>query len=135
MKRLAILVILLLCLCGCQKEQAATSKTLNTDGVKSMKIAILPSPPQAKTVDGEKDIEAVINHINAIDKKEIDLGDVNGWEILIQTYDENEVQKNAITFLAHYISIDDVWYEVSEVEMEKMRELYNDLQYEEYAWK
>lgn len=129
MKKIFLLVVLLsLILCGCQRKQEKISEDLNINGIESMIIKVLPSPPKMKAINKEEDIKSIIEYINSISKQTIELEDINGWEVLIQTYGE---QQHSIKFIADMLIIDDVWYRVGETEVEKIKDLYNKLDYDE----
>lgn len=129
MKKIFLLVVLLsLILCGCQSKQEKISEDLNINGIESMIIKVLPSPPKMKAINKEEDIKSIIEYINHISKQRIEQEDMNGWEVLIQTDGE---QKHSIKFIADMLEIDDVWYRVGETEVEKIKDLYNKLDYDE----
>lgn len=129
MKKIFLLVVLLsLILCGCQSKQEKISEDLNINGIESMIIKVLPSPPKMKAINKEEDIKSIIEYINHISKQRIEQEDMNGWEVLIQTDGE---QKHSIKFIADMLEIDDVWYRVGETEVEKIKNLYNKLDYDE----
>lgn len=129
MKKIFLLVVLLsLILCGCQRKQEKLSENLNTSGIESMIIKVLPSPPKMKAINKEEDIKSIIEYINHISKQRIEQEDMNGWEVLIQTDGE---EKHSIKFIADMLEIDDVWYRVGETEVEKIKDLYNKLDYDE----
>lgn len=129
MKKIFLLVVLLsLILCGCQSKQEKISEDLNINGIESMIIKVLPSPPKMKAINKEEDIKSIIAYINHISKQRIEQEDMNGWEVLIQTDGE---QKHSIKFIADMLKIDDVWYRVGETEVEKIKNLYNKLDYDE----
>ena len=129
MKKIFLLVVLLsLILCGCQSKQEKISEDLNINGIESMIIKVLPSPPKMKAINKEEDIKSIIEYINHISKQRIEQEDMNGWEVLIQTDGE---QKHSIKFIADMLEIDEVWYRVGETEVEKIKDLYNKLDYDE----
>lgn len=129
MKKIILLIVLLsLIFCGCQRKQEILSENLNISGIDSMIIKVLPSPPKMKAIDKEEDIKSIIEYINHISKQRIEQEDIKGWEVLIQTDGE---QKHSIKFIADMLKIDDVWYRVGETEVEKIKNLYNKLDYDE----
>lgn len=129
MKKIFVFVVLLgFILCGCQRKSEHISETLDVNGIESVTIKVLPSPPNMKTIDKEEDIKSIMEYIESIGKQTIEQEDTNGWEILIQTYGE---QQHSIRFLAGMLEMDGVWYRVGETEVEKMKELYNKLDYVE----
>lgn len=128
-KIIAILCTCVLCfnLCSCKSQK------LVSDEISKITIQLSGSY-QTKVIDKEEDVERILKHINAIDTKEKEIGNLKGWSIRLQMYDADDVKQKEIVFLDHLLSVDSggsnrKWYLVDESEVERMEELYHDLDY------
>ena len=82
-----------------------------------------------KTIDKRDDIRQVIDFINYTSKKEIEKQDINNWDFLIQT---NGIGLNHNIIIKDDIMIiDDKWYKIDLNDNERLKNVYNDLNYNE----
>ena len=80
-----------------------------------------------KTIDKRDDIRQVIDFINYTSKKEIEKQDINNWDFLIQT---NGIGLNHNIIIKDDIMIiDDKWYKIDLNDNERLKNVYNDLNY------
>lgn len=82
-----------------------------------------------KAIDKKNDIENVIGFINNISKEEINKQTLDDWDFLIQT---NGVDSNhSIIVRNDIMNIDNKWYKINGEEVNKLKSMYNDLNYNE----
>lgn len=82
-----------------------------------------------KVIDKKEDIENVINFINNIYGEETESKSINDWNFLIQT---NGVDSDhSIIIEGDIMNIDEEWYKIDSQEVEKLKDIYNELNYEE----
>lgn len=127
-KLLFTLFIILLLFYGCESKTVETKDSISITDVDSLTITALPSPPQIKTIENKDEIEKIINHINSINKSNIEEDNINGWEFLIKTKGNKE---HLISLVGDKININGTFYKVSKDELSKFRDLYNSLEAKE----
>ncbi|MBU3101956.1 MULTISPECIES: hypothetical protein [Clostridium] len=133
MKRLILILLTsILIFSGCANTKSVsvdnTKEIININDVDNLKIITLPSPPKEKTITKKEDIKKVINLINSIKKEHIKQNDYNGWVILIKT---DGKEKHSICFSGGRVEIDNLWYIINNNDIDKIKTLYNELNYKE----
>lgn len=133
MKRLILILLTsILIFSGCANTKsvsvANTKGIININDVDNLKIITLPSPPKEKTITKKEDIKKIINLINSIKKEHIKQNDYNGWVILIKT---DGKEKHSICFSGGRVEIDNLWYKINNNDIDKIKNLYNELNYKE----
>lgn len=133
MKRLILILLTsILMFSGCANTKSVsvdnTKEIININDVDNLKIITLPSPPKEKTITKKEDIKKVINLINSIKKEHIKQNDYNGWVILIKT---DGKEKHSICFSGGRVEIDNLWYIINNNDIDKIKNLYNELNYKE----
>lgn len=126
-----ILVLVIFISSGCQSQVNKTtrvSSNINVNGIDSMTIEALPSPPKMKKIDRKADFEKVIKYLNSISKKNIKQEDIKGWVFYIQTKGKNQ---HFISLIGDKMEIDNIWYKINYGEVGNFRSLYNSLNYKE----
>ena len=82
-----------------------------------------------KIIDKKEDIENVINFINDISGEKIESKSINDWNFLIQT---SGVDSNhSIIIEGNTMNVDEEWYKIDSQNVEKLKDIYNKLNYEE----
>lgn len=82
-----------------------------------------------KVIDKKEDIENVINFINDISGEKTESKSINDWNFLIQT---SGVDSNhSIIIEGDIMNVDEEWYKIDSQEVEKLKDIYNELRYEE----
>jgi hypothetical protein len=111
---------------GCANKSASADK-INVNDVDSLIIITLPSPPKEKTITKKEDIKKVIDLINSIKKEKINQKEfIAGWSIWIKT---NGKEKHSISFFGGKVEIDNSWYKIDNTDIDKVKNLYNKLDY------
>ena len=88
-----------------------------------------------KIVTKKEDISNVINYINDIKKKSINMDSLRGGNTSwIQTYDEDDYMIDSIMFQGKYLDLNGQMYKINEIENERMMDLYDFLDYSETNW-
>lgn len=126
-----IVIITVLVLVGIGIAYKVNSKDItqiDNKKVTSISIKVMPSPPKQKVIDNKNDIDKIIKHINSIKLKEKKRELYKGWEINISILGEENYD---ISFIGEYININGTEYKVSKDEIEKLRRLYDSLNYDE----
>jgi hypothetical protein len=88
-------------------------------------MTIMPSPPQRKEITEKEDVEKFIQRIKNVNGVGIPCGDIKGWEILVNFYDDNNVITNQITFVGPYMFIDDTCYIVGKKNIDALKTYIN----------
>lgn len=82
-----------------------------------------------KIIDKKEDIENVINFINDISGEKIESKSINDWNFLIQT---SGVDSNhSIIIEGDIMNVDEEWYKINSQQVEKLKDIYSELNYEE----
>lgn len=126
-----IVIITVLVLVGIGIADKVNSKVItqiDNKKVTSISIKVMPSSPKQKVIDNKNDIDKIIKHINSIKVKEQKQELYKGWKINISILGEENYD---ISFIGEYIDINGIQYKVSKEEIEKLRRLYDSLNYEE----
>ncbi|GAA0083947.1 hypothetical protein UT300007_03860 [Clostridium sp. CTA-7] len=126
-----IVIITVLVLVGIGIAYKVNSKgitQINNKKVTSISIKLMPSSPKQKVIDNKNDIDKIIKHINSIKVKEKKQEPYKGWEINISILGEENCD---ISFVGEYINVNGTQYRVSKDEIEKLRRLYDSLNYDE----
>ncbi|MBU3201625.1 hypothetical protein LL037_12335 [Clostridium estertheticum] len=131
-KLILILLTSILIFSGCANTKSVsvdnTKGIININDVDNLKIITLPSPPKEKTITKKEDIKKVINLINSIKKEHIKQNDYKGWSILIKT---DGKEKHSLCFSGGRVEIDNLWYIINNNDIDKIKNLYNKLNYKE----
>ena len=126
---LGIVIIIVLITIGLtNKVNSKDLSVIDKSKVDSICIKVLPSPPKQKIIDKEEDINKVIKEINSIKVKDKKVDIYKGWEINISILGEDNYD---ISFAGEYININGIQYKTEKNEIEELRKLYENLNYEE----
>lgn len=126
-----IVIITVLVLVGigiADKVNRKVITQIDNKKVTSISIKVMPSSSKEKVIDNKNDIDKIIKHINSIKVKEQKQELYRGWEINISILGEENYD---ISFIGEYIDVNGVQYKVSKDEIEKLRRLYDSLNYDE----
>ncbi|WP_411170008.1 hypothetical protein ACH36K_05810 [Clostridium sp. MB05] len=126
-----IVIITVLILVGIGIAYKVNSKDItqiDNKKVTSISIKVMPSSPKQKVIDNKSDIDKIIKHINSIKVKEKKQELYKGWEINISILGEENYD---ISFIGECIDVNGIQYKVSKDEIEKLRRLYDSLNYDE----
>ncbi|MCW6086527.1 hypothetical protein [Clostridium sporogenes] len=94
----------------------------------------MPVPPKKKVVTKKEDIVEIINFINSIQLLEEINDPVKGWIYTINIYNNSNNTNNTIEFLGDKINIYNKWYKINDNNLEKLRKIYKDLNYEQASF-
>ena len=135
MKRLLffnlLLFIVIIC-CGCKGEP---NSYVSQNEVAYLTIKTTYYDMPQKIVTKKEDISNVINYINDIKKKSINMDSLRGGNTSwIQTYDEDDYMIDSIMFQGKYLDLNGQMYKINEIENERMMDLYDFLDYSETNW-
>lgn len=106
----------------------STNVSINKDEVKGLTIKSLSGEAKFKFVNGEEDIEKIIDSINNIYKLELIDQGISEWDYLIQT---SGSINHTIEVKGNLINIDNRYYEAEEDVSEIIKNIYINLNYEE----
>ena len=102
---------------------------IDYNNINKVIIKFMDNINKYKTIDKRDDIRQVIDFINYTSKKEIEKQDINNWDFLIQT---NGIGLNHNIIIKDDIMIiDDKWYKIDLNDNERLKNVYNDLNYNE----
>ena len=102
---------------------------IDYNNINKIIIKFMDNINKYKTIDKRDDIRQVIDFINYTSKKEIEKQDINNWDFLIQT---NGIGLNHNIIIKDDIMIiDDKWYKIDLNDNERLKNVYNDLNYNE----
>ena len=102
---------------------------IDYNNINKVIIKFMDNINKYKTIDKRDDIRQVIDFINYTPKKEIEKQDINNWDFLIQT---NGIGLNHNIIIKDDIMIiDDKWYKIDLNDNERLKNVYNDLNYNE----
>ncbi|STE73766.1 Uncharacterised protein [Clostridium botulinum] len=107
---------------------------LNINNIKRIDVIKLPVPPKKKVVTKKEDIVEIINFINSIQLLEEINDPVKGWIYTINIYNNSNNTNNTIEFLGDKINIYNKWYKINDNNLEKLRKIYKDLNYEQASF-
>lgn len=82
-----------------------------------------------KVIDKKEDIENVVNFINDISGEKTESTSLNDWNFLIQTSGVNS--DHSIIIEGDIMNVDEEWYKIDSQDVEKLKDIYNELNYEE----
>lgn len=102
---------------------------IDISNISKVVIKSMGSDNKYKSVDNITDIENIIGFINEISKEEVEKQDINDWDFLIQT--SGIGINNTIIIEDDIMNIDDKWYKISLEDNKKLKEIYNNLSYQE----
>lgn len=127
---IGVTIILIVGVIGLTNKTSGKIIKLSIDNTKieSISMSAMPSPPKEKFVDRQEDIDKIVNYINSIKLKEKEQEKYKGWEFSISIQGEEE---HSISVVGEYFEIDGIQYKIDKKELEKIRELYNNLSYKE----
>ncbi|MGG7057782.1 M56 family metallopeptidase [Clostridium tertium] len=121
---IAILSIIILT----NKVSSENLNLVDRSKIKEVSISFMPSSPRGKNIYNKEDVNKIVKYINSIKVKDKTPGIYKGWEVKINlTGEENYV----ICFIDNYININGIQYTASSKEIDKIRFLYDSLDYEE----
>lgn len=117
-----------------QKSESNLNDSINggfidISNISKVVIKSMGSDNKYKAVDQAKDIESIIGFINEIPKEEVEKQDINDWSFLIQT--SGVGINHTIIIQDDIMNIDDKWYKISLEDNKKLKEIYNNLSYQE----
>ena len=102
---------------------------IDYNNINKVIIKFMDNINKYKTIDKRDDIRQVIDFINYTSKKEIEKQDINNWDFLIQT---NGIGVNHNIIIKDDIMIiDDKWYKIDLNDNERLKNVCNDLNYNE----
>ena len=102
---------------------------IDYNNINKIIIKFMDNINKYKTIDKRDDIRQVIDFINYTSKKEIEKQDINNWDFLIQT---NGIGLNHNIIIKDDIMIiDDKLYKIDLNDNERLKNVYNDLNYNE----
>lgn len=134
-KLILILLISILIFSGCTNKTVSTDN-INVNDIDSITILTLPSPPKEKRINEMKDIKRedikkIIDIVNSIKKEKINKQDTKGWTLSIHTFGKKE---HIITFSGDNVVIDKLVYKINNADIDKVKNLYNELDYKENSY-
>ena len=101
---------------------------VDSSKISEVTIKVMPSPPRGKNVYNKEDVNKIVDYINSIKVKGEKQKVYKGWEVNIKlTGDENY----DISFIDNYININGIQYTASNKEIDKIKILYDSMNYEE----
>ncbi|MDF2506076.1 hypothetical protein [Clostridium sp.] len=129
-KLILILLISMLIFSGCANK-SVSADNINVNDIDSLTIITLPSPPKEKTITKKEDIKKVMDVVNSIKKEKMKQDDTMGWILSIHTSGK---EKHSITFSGGKVVIDNLSYKINNTDIDKVKNLYNKLDYKEESY-
>lgn len=129
-KLILILLTSMLILYGCANKSVSSDK-INVNNIDSLTIITLPSPPKEKTITKKEDIKKVMEVVNLSKKEKIKQDNTKGWTLSINTSGQ---EKHSITFSGGKVVIDNLSYKIDNADIDKVKDLYNKLDYKEQSY-
>lgn len=133
MKRLILILLTsMLIFSSCTNESVPVEK-INVNDINSLTISILPNPIREKRIleikyTKKEDIKKIIDIVNSIKKDKTNHQDIKGFTLSIQTFGNKE---HVINFFGDNIVIDKSAYKMDGTDIDKVKNLYNKLNYGE----
>lgn len=119
-----LLIVLTLCFISCNYDP----KSISLKYVDSITIKLLYFPPKMKKITKKNDLEEIINFLNTLDYNTTK--QVHTSESLLSIEVEGELHCSLI-FADNLVRINGTWYEVNDNTLIELRNIYNNLQYDE----
>lgn len=119
-----LLIVLTLCFISCDYNP----KSISLKYVDSITIKLLYFPPKMKKITKKNDLEEIINFLNTLDYNTTK--QVHTSESLLSIEVEGELHCSLI-FADNLVRINGTWYEVNDNTLIELRNIYNNLQYDE----
>lgn len=119
-----LLIVLTLCFISCDYNP----KSISLKYVDSITIKLLYFPPKMKKITKKNDLEEIINFLNTLDYNTTK--QVHTSESLLSMEVEGELHCSLI-FADNLVRINGTWYEVNDNTLIELRNIYNNLQYDE----
>lgn len=119
-----LLIVLTLCFISCDYNP----KSISLKYVDSITIKLLYFPPKMKKITKKNDLEEIINFLNTLDYNTTK--QVHTSESLLSIEVEGELHCSLL-FADNLVRINGTWYEVNDNTLIELRNIYNNLQYDE----
>lgn len=119
-----LLIVLTLCFISCDYNP----KSISLKYVDSITIKLLYFPPKMKKITKKNDLEEIIKFLNTLDYNTTK--QVHTSESLLSIEVEGELHCSLI-FADNLVRINGTWYEVNDNTLIELRNIYNNLQYDE----
>lgn len=119
-----LLIVLTLCFISC----GYNPKSISVKYIDSITIKLLYFPPKMKKITKKNDLEEIINFLNTLDYNTTK--QVNTNESLLSIEVEGELHCSLI-FADSLVKVNGTWYEVNDNALIELRNIYNNLQYDE----
>lgn len=124
----SLFIVILASLFLTNKVESRKLNSIDSSNIKTITIGVMPSPPKEKIIDNKDDINKIVKYLNSLKIKEKKQELYKGWEIKIDIVGEENYN---ISFIGEYITVNGTEYEINKDEKEKLRSLYNSLNYNE----
>ena len=106
-----------------------TDTFIDSSSINKLTIKSIKDNNKYKAISKREDIEKVINFINDISREKTESQSINDWDFLIQT---SGVDSNhSIILQGNIMNIDESWFKIDSQDIEKLKDMYNDLNYKE----
>lgn len=119
-----LLIVLTLCFISCDYNP----KSISLKYVDSITIKLLCFPPKMKKITKKNDLEEIINFLNTLNYNTTK--QVNTTEPLLSIEVKGELNCSLI-FVDNLVKVNGTWYEVNDNALIELRNIYNNLQYDE----
>lgn len=126
MKRFLIILLIVLDICTISCNY--NPKSISLKYVDNITIKLLYFPPKMKKVTKKKDMEEIINFLNTLDYNATK--QVNTTEPLLSIEVKGQLNCSLI-FVDNLVKINGTWYEINDNTLIELRNIYNNLQYDE----
>ena len=101
---------------------------VDSSKISDVTIKVMSSPPRGKNIYNKEDVIKIVDYINSIKVKDEKQKVYKGWEINIKLTGEENYD---ISFIDNYININGIQYTTSNKAIDKIRILYDSMNYEE----
>ncbi|MGG7143009.1 M56 family metallopeptidase [Clostridium nigeriense] len=123
-----ITIVILSALVLTNKLTSENLSLVDSSKIKEASVSFMSSSPKGKNIYNKEDVNKIVKYINSIKVKDKTQGIYKGWEVKINLTGEENYE---ICFIDNYININGIQYTVNSKEIDKIRFLYDSLDYEE----
>lgn len=108
-------------------NDSLTNSFIDDNNINKIIIKSLENDNTYKSIDNKNDITNIMDFINSIMQVEITQQSIDEWDFLIET---NGVDSNHFIIIKdEMMSVDDRWYKIDSVDVEKFKDIYEELNY------